>query len=144
MTLLEFPQPARQPIGRWSQQELQQLMALGLATGATTQTSGWASGTTEEGDPQFYLLGPEPEEDCILCVTRVRGEYLLEDGSGGLLAQGRQLDAVLRKAERALTRRPVACLFVRAFLGLCAIRAVLEPLYAKARERALNAFEKTK
>ena len=66
--------------------------------------SGWAFGETERGDPQLYLLGPEPECDCILCVSRLDDRYILEDGKGRLVAEhddltslGEQV-AVLRDA----------------------------------------------
>ncbi len=28
--------------------------------------SGWEVANTENGEPQFYLLGPKPDQECIL------------------------------------------------------------------------------
>ena len=41
------------------------------------QASGWELGETERGDPQLYLLGPAPEHDCILSISRLGRLYIL-------------------------------------------------------------------
>ena len=46
---------------------------------------------TEKGDPQFYLLGPLPDQACELCVSRIGGRYILEDGAGQLLFEHQSL-----------------------------------------------------
>ena len=38
---------------------------------AAGEASGWEVGVTENGDPQVYLIGPPPDHDCILCISRV-------------------------------------------------------------------------
>src|SRR5207245_2999295 len=49
-----------------------------------------------EREPQFYLLSADPAEDCISCVSRIlkggRPWYVIEDGLGGLLAEGYSLN----------------------------------------------------
>ena len=52
----------------------------------------WETGMTEKGDAQFYLLGPLPDQACELCVSRIGGRYILEDGSGRLLFEHRNLE----------------------------------------------------
>jgi hypothetical protein len=99
---------------------------LGSAQSTAGEASTWASGTTENGEPQFYLLGPAPGEECVLCISRVRGTYLLEDGSGALLAEDRQLKPILHKAAAALTRRKRVGIVLRALFAFCAVRTVLE------------------
>ncbi len=57
---------------------------------------------TEKGDAQFYLLGPLPDQACELCVSRIGGRYILEDGSGRLLFEHRNLDLVALHARAAV------------------------------------------
>ena len=64
MSIVEFPQRSFPASGAWSADELQQLIALFRADGETR----YATGATEHGDPQFYLLGPAPEHDCVMIV----------------------------------------------------------------------------
>ena len=60
--------------GGWRPSELQHLLAMCSASVAIGAASGWALGETERADPQLYLLGPEPECDCIL--IRLRNGHL--------------------------------------------------------------------
>jgi hypothetical protein len=81
--------------GEWSERELSTIVAaLGAAlapgTGRERET-----GMTENGDAQFYLLSPLPDHACELCISRIGGRYLLEDGLGRLLFE-----------HRSLTKRP--------------------------------------
>ena len=62
----------------------------------------WETGITEKGDAQFYLLGPLPDQACELCVSRIGGRYILEDGSGRLLFEHRNLDIVALHARAAV------------------------------------------
>jgi hypothetical protein len=71
----------------WRRGELQHLLSECSASVSNGAASGWAFGETERGDPQLYLLGPEPECDCILCVSRLDDLYILEDGKGQLIAE---------------------------------------------------------
>ena len=72
----------KQDSGEWSEKELKTLVAaLGAAMAPGTGRE-WETGMTEKGDAQFYLLGPLPEQACELCVSRIDGRYILEDGVG--------------------------------------------------------------
>jgi hypothetical protein len=93
-------------------------------------------GMTEKGDAQFYLLGPLPDQACELCVSRIGGRYILEDGSGRLLFEHRNLDLVVLHARAAIPS--TSWLMVRVIILWCAIRNVLheriEPMLAEGEE----------
>src|ERR1043166_5951382 len=101
MSIVEFPRsfPASDA---WSAEELQQLIALFRAEGETR----YATGATEHGDPQFYLLGPAPEHACVLCVSRLAQTYVLEDGEGRLIGEAGALEGFAGEAARRAGRRP--------------------------------------
>jgi hypothetical protein len=82
----------------WRRHELQQIVtALGPALRADPSRA-WELGVTEAGDPQFYLLGAEPEETCEMCISRVGSVYVLEDGAGRVLFDGANLARLGEKA----------------------------------------------
>jgi hypothetical protein len=120
----------KQASGEWSEKELSTLVAaLGAAKGSGTGRE-WETGMTEQGDVQFYLLGPLPEQACELCVSRIGGRYILEDGSGRLLFEHRNLELVALHAKAAVPS--TSWLMVRAITLWCAIRNTIhekvEPL----------------
>ena len=96
----------------------------------------WETGMTEKGDAQFYLLGPLPEQACELCVSRIGGRYILEDGSGRLLFEHRNLELVALHAKAAVPS--TSWLMVRAITLWCAIRNTIhekvEPLLVEGEE----------
>jgi hypothetical protein len=132
MSIVEFPRsfPAS---GAWSADELQQLIALFRADGETR----YATGATEHGDPQFYLLGPAPEHACVLCVSRLAQTYVLEDGEGRLIGEAGALDGFAVEAARAALRGSRS-LVARLTLAWCAIRLTieekLEPVFEETQE----------
>jgi hypothetical protein len=82
MTVIVFEPRLPQRDGSWRACELNQIVE-SLAPQLTGgETGGWDVGETEIGDPQFYLLGPSPHDECILCISRLGRVYVLEDGSG--------------------------------------------------------------
>jgi hypothetical protein len=95
MSIVEFPQR-----GAWSSEELRALIAL-----FRPADEGFALGATERADPQFYLLGPAPEHECVLCVSRLGPTYVLEDGAGRVLGEATALDRFATEAARAAMRR---------------------------------------
>ena len=110
----------KQDSGEWSEKELNTLVAaLGAAKGSGTGRE-WETGMTEQGDAQFYLLGPLPEQACEVCVSRIGGRYILEDGSGRLLFEHRNLELVAMHAKAAVPS--TSWLMVRAITLWCAIR----------------------
>ncbi len=102
MSVVEFPQRAAPASGGWSSEELHRLIALSRAEQGGAD---FAIGETERGDPQFYLLGPAPDRDCILCVSRLAHTYVIQDGEGRLLGETSALDSFAIAAARAAARK---------------------------------------
>ena len=120
--------------GEWSEKELSTLVAALCATPGSGRK--WETGMTERGDAQFYLLGPLPDQACEVCVSRIGGRYILEDGSGRLLFEHRNLEFVALHAKAAVPS--TSWLMVRAITLWCAIRNTLhekvEPLLVEGEE----------
>lgn len=110
----------------WRQDELQQLISLTTARGSRFRKASWSVGRTELGDPQFYLVGAAPELDCMMCVTRLGRLYVLEDGTGSVVAEDVHLEAIVESASGMLVRRRSLSFVARTLIGLCAFRAVLD------------------
>ena len=132
MNIIAFQRKSLQ--GAWSETE--------LATLADTINLGhrgreWETGITENGDAQLYLLGPQPEQACELCVSRVGGRYILEDGTGRLLFEHRSLPLVAAHARTAL-RGTRWWLVARIVMVWCTIRHMIndeiEPLMIEGEE----------
>ena len=121
----------------WSEAELHTLSAalnaaLGLEAGRE-----WETGMTENGDPQFYLLGPLPDQACQLCVSRIGRRYILEDGAGRLLFEHQSLPLVALHAKAAVSSRRWS-LVARIALLWCTVRHTIhdkvEPLLIETEE----------
>src|SRR5882724_13544542 len=127
--------------GLWSETELNTLVAALNIAVAPDDGRGWETGVTEAGDAQFYLLGPLPDQACELCVSRIGGRYILEDGSGRLLFEHQSLALVALHAKAAVhsTRWP---LVARALLVWCTVRHMIhdkaEPLLAESEEMVFH------
>ena len=133
MSIVEFPQRSFPASGAWSADELQQLIALFRAEGETS----FATGTTEHGDPQFYLLGPAPAHDCVLCVSRLAQTYVLEDGEGRLIGETPTLDGFAVEAARAAVRGSRSLVGRLALLWVTVrltIEEKLEPIFEESQE----------
>jgi hypothetical protein len=119
----------------WSEKELNVLVAA-LGTMAPRTGCTWETGMTEHGDAQFYLLGPLPEQSCEICISRIGKRYILEDGSGRLLFEHRNLELVTLHAKAAVPS--TSWLMVRAITLWCAIRNTIhekiEPLLVEGEE----------
>jgi hypothetical protein len=120
----------------WTEAELNTIVAALHTAIAPATGRSWETGETENGDVQFYLLGPQPEQACELCVSRIGGRYILEDGSGRLLFEHRNLDLVVLHTRAAVASTP--WLMVRAIVLWCAIRSTMqekfEPLMVEGEE----------
>jgi hypothetical protein len=129
MNVIAFRKPQ---IGAWSETELR---TLGDTLDMGQRGQGWDTGLTDYGDAQFYLLGPD--QACTLCVSRIGGLYVLEDGEGTLLFEHRSLPLVAMHARSALckTRWP---LVARIVMVWCTIRHMIndrvEPLLLEGEE----------
>jgi len=123
--------------GSWSETELNTMVAALNVAIASGNGRGWETGMTETGDAQFYLLGPLPDQACELCVSRIAGRYILEDGSGRLLFEHQNLAVVALHANAAV-RSMRGWLVARAVLLWCTVRHMIhdkvEPLLDGSEE----------
>jgi len=127
----------KQGTGVWSETELNIILAALNVAIASGDGLGWETGTTEKDDAQFYLLGPLPDQACELCVSRIGGRYILEDGVGRLLFEHRSLPLVALHA-RAAVRSSRQWLVARAMLLWCMTRQMIhekvEPLLTESED----------
>jgi hypothetical protein len=127
----------RKPVtGVWSESELNTIVAaLNVALAPATGRE-WETAMTENGDAQFYLLGPLPDQACELCLSRIGRRYILEDGSGRLLFEHRNLDLVALHARAAVPS--TSWLMVRVITLWCAVRSAfderIEPVLAETED----------
>jgi hypothetical protein len=126
----------KQDTGEWSERELRTIVTALEKTLAPGTGRDWETGTTEAGDAQFYLLGPLPDQACEWCLSRIKGRYILENGSGRLLFEHRNLDLVMLHAKAAVPS--TSWLMVRAITLWCAMRNTIhekvEPLLVEGEE----------
>jgi hypothetical protein len=114
----------KQNTGEWSERELSTILA--ALTAATAPGTGreWETGVTENGDVQFYLLSPLPDQACELCLSRIGSRYILEDGTGRLLFEHHNLDLVALHAKAAVPS--TSWLMVRVITLWIAIRSATD------------------
>jgi len=134
MSIVEFPRRGVAGSPEWRADELRQLTELFGADGAQVT---WEVGATEAGDPQFYLLGPAPDHDCMLCVSRLAHGYVLEDGAGRLLGEAPALHHFAEQAASAALRGGRSFV-ARMTLLICTVRLAieekLEPIFEESQE----------
>jgi hypothetical protein len=125
----------------WSAHELEELMRL-YAAYACRRKLTWATAVTELDDPQFFLVGPEPEAECLTAISRVGGRYVLEDGAAHVLCESRDRPEVVKRAQSALACRSKPSLLLRIVLPFGAARAFfdekVEPLIPDSVELFLR------
>jgi hypothetical protein len=124
MTVHPFPKVMPTQLG-WRSIELQQVAGTPVVSTEAAATGGWVAGTTEVGDPQLYLVGPAPDHDCILCVSRLGRLYVLEDGTGRLLFENASLSLLTERIQSVL-RRGKVILVARFTVAWYAIRETIE------------------
>jgi hypothetical protein len=114
-----IPLPRDKESGGWRPAELNQVVASVAGRLQGGEAGGWDIGVTERGEPQFYLLGPAPDYECILCISRIATVYVVENGRGhvlcehgSLLALANGLHRVLRTAKAELVTRVTLAWFV--------------------------------
>ena len=124
MTVVAF-KPRLPGEGPWRAAELKQIVD-GLAAPLNDgDAGGWDVGVTEVGDPQFYLLGRPPQDECLLCISRLGRLYVLEDGRGRVLFEHNSL-LVLAEQARTVLRKKKSQIAARLALVWCAIRQAFE------------------
>ena len=137
MTVVRFPRlPEPLPRG-WQSAELNRLTHACVTSLPRGDVSGWDIGTTERGDPQLYLLGPAPEHDCILSISRLGRLYVVEDGNGQVLFEDDNLMRLAEETCSTLRRRKMA-MVARITVCWCAVREFfeekVEPVLAEPME----------
>jgi hypothetical protein len=109
-TVVKFPRRSEPLPGGWQNEEFQQIVAACSGSVSVGEASGWEIGITDNGDPQVYLIGPPPDYDCILCISRVGRHYVIEDGHGRVLLEHDSPMLLAEQALSALRRRKAALL----------------------------------
>jgi hypothetical protein len=137
MTVIAFPSRLQRAGGDGPATEFRdavQALAGELDAGAI---GTWDVGVTELGDPQLYLLGPPPHDECILCISRLGRLYVLEDGAGQVLLEHNSLLVLAEQARRVLQKKR-AQIIGRVAVLWCAIRELfeekLEPIVGESEE----------
>jgi hypothetical protein len=125
MNVVKFPRRTSPNGETWQPAELQQFLAVSSNAIRAGEASGWETGITERGDPQIFLVGPPPDYDCILCISRLGRLYVIEDGSGRVLYEHDDPLLLAEQATAALRRRKSA-LVARIAVAWCALREAFE------------------
>jgi hypothetical protein len=138
MKVVQFPaQPAISSGREWHSGEVQSVVEACAASISRGDISGWAIGSTESGDPQLYLLGPEPDHECVLCISRLGRLYVLEDGQGHVVFEHDAM-TILAEQVRGTLRRQRSSIAARAVTAWLAIKETfeerVEPVLAEPAE----------
>jgi len=137
MKVVQFPSPVSGAGREWQSGEVQSVVDACAGSISRGDISGWAIGTTEAGDPQLYLLGPAPDHECLLCVSRLGRLYVLEDGQGRVVFEHDAM-ALLAEQVRGTLRRQKSAMVVRAVAAWLAIKETfeerVEPVLAEPAE----------
>lgn len=135
MTVIKLEQIAHS--GEWRTQELNTIVGALTPAMARGEAGSWDVGATENGDPQFYLLGAAPEENCEICISRIGRVYILEDGEGRLLLDSDDLSTLAERAASTL-RRNRAQIVARVMVAWCVAKQFfhdrVEPMLAEGEE----------
>lgn len=97
--------------------------------------------TTDLGDPQYFILGPAPACECVLSISRVSTQFVVEDGGGRVLIEVDNLAAALDAASRLRLRRDQSSLVAKAVLAWISLREFVEERTDAAVEEAVEAAE---
>jgi hypothetical protein len=141
MTVLAFPEHPRRVRAGFEPDELNRVLEILGPELANGSVSGWETDFTEAGDPQLYVLGPLPEQDCILCISRLGRLYVMEDGSGRIVSEHNSL-MVLAETMKDLLRKQGVAVVARVALLWCALRQAyhekVEPVLVEGEEMAAH------
>ena len=137
MSVVAFIPRTAPSVRSWSSHELELLVSVYERHAERGDSSAWEVGATELDDPQFYVLGAEPDVECVLVISRVGRMYVLENGQGQVLADDPSLETVVARAAMQKSARG-ANVVVRLVLGIAALRAAaeerLEPILVESEE----------
>lgn len=103
------------PASDWYAWELRRVAGACEEPISRGEISGCEHGVTEAGDPQIYVLGPGPEPECFLCISRLGRRYVLEDGQGRVVSEHHAIEALAGEMRSLLHRNkksgPAGALF---------------------------------
>lgn len=125
MTVLNFRRSPAPLQDGWQSAEMQQFLEVSSRAIAAGEASGWEVGATENGDPQVFLVGPPPDYDCILSISRLGRLYVIEDGAGRVVVEHDNPMLLAEQATAALQRRK-ASLIARVAVAWAALREAVE------------------
>jgi hypothetical protein len=144
MSVVAFKPPAGDCSGTWHADELQQLVGIFAAHAARGDVSDWAVAATEAGDPQFYVLSASPAQDCVLTISRLGRDYVLEDGEGGVIMENHNLALIAEKATGLSLSGRRASMLASIGVFWIALRhqyeEKIEPLFAEPIEVVTHIF----
>lgn len=140
MNVVNFPRTKLGEPGVWRSSELDHLLPT-CSLQSVGGANGFAVGSTERGDPQLYVLGQQPDYDCLLCVTRIGNLYVLEDGNGRVVFEHTNLSMLAEQIPATISRRRAA--IAAKFLLLWAafrqtVEEKIEPMMAEPLEVATH------
>jgi len=142
MNVVPFTPKMARSLRSWSPHELETLVSVYEAHAARGEACGWDVGATDYDDPQFYVLGPGPDLDCIVAISRVGRIYVLENGTGQLLDESASLETLASRAKMPAARLRHVPLLARITLGLAAFKLALgekaEPILVESEELLLR------
>jgi hypothetical protein len=138
MNVVPFPPRTVQGLKPWSSHELETLVSVYEAHAARGDASAWDIGATELDDPQFYVLGPAPDFEAVVAISRVGRTYVVENGTGHVIGEGESLNTLATRAKTPAGRLKTASLVARVTLGVTALRVAIEekiqPILVEAEE----------
>ncbi len=108
MSVVPFPRRDGEVARLWQRFEMQRVADACTESLSRGDVSGWEAAVTEAGDPQLYLLGPPPERECLVCLTRLGRLYVLEDGQGRILFEHDAIGVLAEQMRGALRRKKMA------------------------------------
>jgi hypothetical protein len=125
MNVVPFPRRDGEVANLWQRFEMQRVADACAESMSRGEVTGWEAGVTEAGDPQLYLLGPPPERECLVCLTRLGRIYVMEDGQGRVLFEHDAI-GVLAEQMRGALRRKKAAIVARIAMAWIAVRETFE------------------
>ena len=139
MNVVPFPRRDEEIAGLWQRFEMQRVADACAEPMSRGDVSGWEAGVTEAGDPQLYLLGPPPERECLVCLTRLGRLYVMEDGQGRILFEHDAIGALTEQMRGAL-RRKKSAIVARIAMAWIAVRETFEEKVEPAMAEPIEMF----
>lgn len=141
MNVVPFTPRTAQGLRSWSATELETLVSVYESHAARGDACAWDVGATEYADPQFYVLGPAPDLDCVVAISRVGRTYVLENGTGQLLDESTRLETIAARAKMP-AKLGAPSLLARLTFSLAAFRLAIEekiePILVESEELVLR------